>query len=175
VKHNLALNSYETVMKSLRTIPRALTLILTAFGLATSAWADDIDIFLGTSAGSADSPNIIFLIDNSPNWSRNSQHWPDNGGNQGQAELVAVSSTLSTINSTRPANVGLAMLTAYSGTAANGATPGTGGGYIRFGVRDMTNSTNRTALQNILAGIAANINSPDEKVAGMAPARPATP
>src|SRR5207253_4947474 len=48
------------------------------------------------------------------------------------------------------------------------ATPGTGGGYIRFGVRDMTNSTNRTALQNILAGIAANTTDPAEKVAGMA-------
>jgi len=159
---------HETVMNSLRKIPLALTLILGAFALATNAWADDIDIFLGTSAGTADSPNIIFLIDNSPNWSRASQHWPDNGGNQGQAELAAVSSTLNRINSTRPANVGLAMLTAYSGTAANGATPGTGGGYIRFGVRDMTNSTNRTALQNILAGIAANTTDPAEKVAGMA-------
>src|SRR5882724_9240829 len=149
------------------TVP-VLTLILSAFVVPTGARADDIDIFMGTSGGSSDAPNVIFLIDNSPNWSRNSQHWPDNGGNQGAAELAAVSSTLNRINSTRPANVGLAMLTAYSGTAANGATPGTGGGYIRFGVRDMTNSTNRTALQNILAGIAANLNSPAEKVAGMA-------
>jgi type IV pilus assembly protein PilY1 len=159
---------YETVMRTLRTIALALTLILSVLLLPTSAWADDIDIFLGTSAGNADSPNIIFLIDNSPNWSRNSQHWPDNGGNQGAAELAAISSTLNRINSTRPANVGLAMLTAYSGTTANGATPGTGGGYIRFGVRDMTNATNRTALQNILAGIAANITDPAEKVNGMA-------
>src|SRR3989440_9024250 len=155
-------------MNSLRKIPLALTLTLSAFALATSAWADDIDIFLGTSAGTADSPNIISLIDTSPNWSRNSQHWPDNGGNQGAAELAAISSTLSRINSTRPANVGLAMLSAYSGTSANGATPGTGGGYIRFGVRDMTNATNRTALQNILAGISANITDPAEKLAGMA-------
>jgi len=168
VKHNLALNLYETIMNTLRTIPLALTLTLATLVLPMSAWADDVDIFLGTSAGSADSPNIIFLIDNSPNWSRAAQHWPDNGGNQGQAELAAVSSTLSRINSTRPANVGLAMLTAYSGTNANGATPGTGGGYIRFGVRDMTNSTNRVALQNILAGISANITDPAEKVAGMA-------
>ena len=155
-------------MNPLRKIPLALTLTLSALALATSAWADDIDIFLGTSGGSADSPNIIFLIDNSPNWSRASQHWPDNGGNQGQAELAAISSTLNRINSTRPANVGLAMLSAYAGTNANGATPGTGGGYIRFGVRDMINATNRTALQNILAGISANISDPAEKLAGMA-------
>src|SRR6202047_1262587 len=117
----------------------ALSVMLGAFMVPTGVQADDIDIFLGSSAGSSDSPNIIFLIYNSPNWSRASQHWPDNGGNQGQAELTAVSSTLSKINSTRPANVGLAMLTAYSGTGTGGATPGTGGGYIRFGVRDMTN------------------------------------
>jgi len=106
-------------MKTLRRNAMALTLMLTAVVLPASAWADDIDIFLGTSGGSADAPNIIFLIDNSPNWSRASQHWPDNGGNQGQAELAAVSSTLNRINSTRPANVGLAMLTAYSGTSVS--------------------------------------------------------
>src|SRR5256886_273504 len=159
---------YETVMKTLRRNAMALTLMLTAVVLPASAWADDIDIFLGTSGGSADSPNIIFLIDNSPNWSRAAQNWPDNGGIQAQAELAAISSTLSRINSTRPANVGLAMLSAYSGTTANGATPGTGGGYIRFGVRDMTNATNRTALQNILAGISANFSGSAEKLAGMA-------
>ena len=155
-------------MRTSRTIAQALFLILSVVGLTASIQADDVDIFLGTSAGTSAAPNIIFLIDNSPNWSRASQHWPDNGGNQGQAELAAISSTLNRINSTRPANVGLAMLTAYSGSNANGATPGTGGGYIRFGVRDMTNGQNRTALQNILAGISANITDPQEKVAGMA-------
>jgi len=56
------------------------------------------------------------------------------------------------------------MLTAYSGTAANGATPGTGGGYIRFGVRDMTNSTNRTALQGTFWRHCRHITDPAEKV-----------
>ena len=155
-------------MRTSPTIAPALLLILGILGLPAATRADDIDIFLGTSAGSAAAPNIIFLIDNSPNWSRASQHWPDNGGNQGQAELAAISSTLNRINSTRPANVGLAMLTAYAGGNANGATPGTGGGYIRFGVRDMTNATNRVALQTILTGISANITDPQEKVSGMA-------
>ena len=130
----------------------------------------DTDIFMGNSSGNSDAPNIIFLIDNSPNWSRASQKWPDNGGNQGQAELNAIVTTLQKINSSRPANVGLAMLTAYGGstTASAGATPGTGGGYIRFGVRDMTVATNNVALQNILNGISNNITDPAEKVAGMA-------
>ena len=38
--------------------------------LAAPALADDIDIFLGTSGGSGDAPNVIFLLDNGPNWSR---------------------------------------------------------------------------------------------------------
>jgi len=129
--------------------------------------AGDTDIFMGNSSGNADAPNIIFLIDNSPNWSRASQHWPDNGGNQGQAELAAIISVLAQINSHRPANVGLAMLTSYAGSGANGATPGSGGGYIRFAVRDMTNGTNNTALQNILNGISNNITDPAEKLQGM--------
>jgi hypothetical protein len=130
----------------------------------------DTDIFMGNSSGNSDAPNIIFLIDNSPNWSRASQKWPDNGGNQGQAELAAIISVLQTINGKRPANVGIAMLTAYGGsaTASAGATPGTGGGYIRFGVRDMTIAANNAALQNILNGISNNITDPAEKVAGMA-------
>ena len=128
----------------------------------------DTDIFMGNSSGNSASPNIIFLIDNSPNWSRAAQQWPDNGGNQGQAELAAIVSVLKTINGKRPANVGIAMLTAYGGsaTASAGATPSTGGGYIRFGVRDMTNAQNNQALQNVLAGISNNITDPAEKIAG---------
>src|SRR2546430_6371403 len=144
---------YETVMKTLRRNAMALTLMLTAVVLPASAWADDIDIFLGTSGGSADAPNIIFLIDNSPNWSRASQHWPDNSGNQGQAELAAVSSTLNRINSTRPANVGLAMLTAHSRTTAHGATPGTRGGHHPFGVPHITHPTHRLAPQHTFSPI----------------------
>jgi type IV pilus assembly protein PilY1 len=142
----------------------ALTLILSAFVLPTVVRADDIDLFLGSQGGTINAPNIIFLIDNSTNWSRAAQHWPDSGGIQAAAELAAVSAVLNQITSTKPANVGLAMLTTYSGTTANGATPGTGGGYIRFGVRDMTVPANKIALQTILAGIAADYTGNTEKV-----------
>lgn len=134
---------------------------------STKVGADDIDIFVG-SGGSAQAPNVIFLVDNSPNWSRQAQKWPDNGGTQGVAELAAIRSVLNTIKPSDPINVGLAFLSEYAGTSAGGATPGRGGGYIRFGARDMTVAANRTALQNILAGIAANITDPNEKVGGMA-------
>ena len=32
--------------------------------------AEDIDIFTGASAGSAANPNILIVLDNSANWSR---------------------------------------------------------------------------------------------------------
>ena len=131
------------------------------------ATSQDIDIFIEPTTGTSGAPNIIFLVDNSPNWSRAAQHWPDNGGNQGQAELASISSLLDTITASKPANIGLAMLSEYAGSSANGATPGNGGGYIRFGIRDMTVAANKTALKNILTGIYNNITSPSEKLSGM--------
>ncbi|MCY1345422.1 Neisseria PilC beta-propeller domain protein [compost metagenome] len=127
--------------------------------------AEDIDVFIGVG-GRAEAPNIMVLIDNSPNWSRNSQGW-DGGQTQGKAEVMALSNVLNTVNTTNPANIGLALLTDYAGTSANGATPGTGGGYIRFGARDMTDTANRTAFQNVLAYIGNNITASTEKVGGM--------
>jgi type IV pilus assembly protein PilY1 len=156
-------------MKSNRIFKRILaSLMLAASFLMQASEAADIDIFVGASGGTAAAPNVIFLVDNSPNWSRQSQQWPDNGGNQGQAELAAITSILNTINNNTPMNIGYATLTAYAGSSSGGNTPGTGGGYIRFGVRDMSVAANRTALQNILTGINNNITDPNEKVNGMA-------
>jgi type IV pilus assembly protein PilY1 len=61
------------------------------------------------------------------------------------------------------------MLSSYSGS---GGTPGVGGGYVRFAVRDMTVAANKTALHNILmgsnssTGIYNNITDPNEKLTG---------
>ncbi len=132
-----------------------------------SGKTEDIDIFLGKSAGSADAPNVIFLIDNSPNWSRASQKWPDNGGNQGEAELAAISEVLDTLAATDEVNIGLALLSEYAGSTASGATPGNGGGYVRFGARDMTVPANKTALKAILAQLKSKVTDPQEKLSGM--------
>ncbi|MDB6043187.1 MAG: hypothetical protein JWM63_1738 [Gammaproteobacteria bacterium] len=145
-----------------------ITLCLAAAIIPVCTMADDTDIFVGSSGGMADAPNVLFLIDNSPNWSRAAQKWPDNSGIQGVAELAAIQAELSTITAAQPMNVGVALLSSYAGTTANGATPGTGGGYIRFGMRDMTIASNTTALQNILSAIKNNINDPTEKLSGMA-------
>src|SRR5437762_5920005 len=141
-----------TVMNTLRTLRLALALLI-GLSVAPGAFADDIDIFLGLSGGSADAPNVMVLIDNGPNWSRQSQGWTDPAGakiTQGVAELQALHQVLTyfgTQNPPVPVNLGLAMLT------PNSAGGSTGGGYIRFGARDMTVASNRNALQNILANI----------------------
>lgn len=154
-------------MKILHYSPFSALAICLALLAPIHSGAEDIDIFVG-KAGTASAPNVIFLVDNSPNWSRQAQHWPDNGGTQGAAELAAISNILNSITPSDPVNIGLALLSEYAGSTANGAIPGTGGGYIRFGARDMSVTANRVALQNILAGIQANITDPNEKVGGMA-------
>lgn len=138
-------------MRMLRNLQAILTLAIGAT-LASPVLADDIDIFLGRSAGTGDAPNVMFLIDNGPNWSRQSQGWtdPTTGAKitQGQAEMQAFEQVLTYLaTQNQPINVGFAMLT------PNSAGNSTGGGYIRFGARDMTVAQNRTALNNILANI----------------------
>ncbi len=131
---------------------------------AAFAHAEDIDIYTSAGAGSSGAPNIMFLIDNSANWARASQRWPDNSGNQGEAELLAIQNVLAGMTSTAAVNIGVAMYNQVGSTY---------GGYIRFGARDMSVASNRTKLSNILGGIRGNINSPNEKVAqntGEAPA-----
>ena len=146
-------------MNTLRTLRLALACVGATL-LAPSVMADDIDIFVGTSGGTADAPNIMFLVDNSPNWSRAAQHWPD-APTQGQAEVAAISQLLTYLATQNVnINVGLAELSANSGGN------GTGGGYIRFAARNMSVSANKTALQNILSIIYNNINSPSEKLSG---------
>ncbi len=158
-----------TVMNTLRTLRPALALLI-GLSVAPGAFADDIDIFLGLSGGSADAPNVMVLIDNGPNWSRQSQGWTDPAGakiTQGVAELQALHQVLTyfgTQNPPVPVNLGLAMLT------PNSAGGSTGSGYIRFGARDMTVASNRTALQNILANIVPCVGgcgSANESLSGM--------
>lgn len=151
-------------------IPKCILLILCCCTVLLSAQvrAEDVDLFAAAVSGAASAPNVIILLDNSPNWSRASQHWPDNGGNQGQAEAAAIEAAVNQLSTAGlPMNVGLAMLSEYPGDTSNGATPGTGGGYIRFGARDITVSANATALDNILSYISSNITSPSEKLSGM--------
>jgi type IV pilus assembly protein PilY1 len=122
------------------------------FGLlAGLAGADDIDLFTTPSSSSGASANVMILVDNSANWARASQQWPG-GGTQGQSELAAIASILSSIGGSS-INVGLAL--------QNGSGSTAGWGYIRFNLRDMSQAANRTALSNIALGI--DVNSSTEK------------
>ena len=76
-------------MNTLRTIKGAAMLCI-GIALAPQALADDIDIFLGASGGTGDAPNVIFLIDNGPNWSRQSQSWTDPNTGAAITQGVAV-------------------------------------------------------------------------------------
>lgn len=142
-----------------RTLPKTtrpwwrLALVL---GLAAlpAAQAEDIDIFMASmTAGEAAQPNIMIMVDNSSNWSRAAQKWPDNGGKQGAAEIQALQNVLN--SGPLPANMGFAGFTGSGGTV---------GGYMRFGIRDMGVAANKTALNNILGHIKSNVESAAEKV-----------
>jgi type IV pilus assembly protein PilY1 len=119
---------------------RVLALVLwCGFGVMPSqAMADDIDIFLGSSGGDAAAANVIFMLSNNSNWSRNDNAW--GAGSQGLAELSAISAVLDKLDPTTHINVGLAMYTP-------------GGGYIRFAPRDMAVAANKNALKAIVNGI----------------------
>lgn len=141
--------------RTLMSMTRALRwLAAGALAAAPALHAEDIDIFMANmTAGSGARPNILVMVDNSANWAREAQKWPDNGGTQGAAEMQALLNVLGSgvIN----ANMG------FAGFTGSGSSTG---GYIRFGLRDMTVAANKTALTNILTHVRNNINSSVEKV-----------
>lgn len=114
--------------KTARLLPALVATALIASPLRQAS-AEDIDLFVTAAQGSAVNPNILVVIDNSANWSRNDQGWPTL--KQGQSELRALSQIASELND--KVNFGLMMFTAGTGSNANG-------GYVRFPVQPMTSS-----------------------------------
>lgn len=124
--------------------------------IASATQAEDIDLFasgLASGAAASSLPNVIFVLDNTSNWSRQSQKWPD--GTQGQSEVQAIQTTLERIlDQGKDLNVALLEFTT-DGTANQD------GGYVRFDLQRL--SDNATALFSILQDIDQGINDPDEK------------
>lgn len=114
--------------------------------------AEDIDIFVGSSAGSADRPNVLIVLDNTSNWARQSQQWPA-GLQQGQSEVRAIKTVLSSIGN--DINVGV-MEYATVGNANDD------GGFVRYHIQEMT-PANKTALGSQMDMIFSDINGPQEK------------
>jgi type IV pilus assembly protein PilY1 len=103
-----------------------------------SGMAEDIDLFLGSSGGSAAAPQVMILMDNSNNWVSDQPN--------GKSKFMALSAVMNSV--TTPVNVGLAMFASNSPS----------GGYIRFAPRDMSIAATRTAFQNLLGQISADAN-----------------
>ena len=145
-------------------------LVLLACGLVRPSAAEDTDIFAPRADFDPGVPTIIFVLDNTANWSRVANGWPS--GTQGAAEMLAIRSVVQGL--TKPVNIGLMMFTTKTNTSnssgsANNDVPD--GAYVRFAVRPMLSGsplavTNaNTALQTIAAQMAANVGSTGEKVA----------
>ncbi|MEQ1440255.1 PilC/PilY family type IV pilus protein [Fontimonas sp. SYSU GA230001] len=135
-----------------RFVTFALSCVL---ALATfNAVSEDIDIFSVDEDNTVDNPNVLIILDNSANWSRQAQQWPG-GLTQGQSEVRAIKNVINQLPDGK-VNVGLMM---YS---TGGASADRDGGYVRFHIRTM-NGTNKATLASHLDTIFNNINSTDEK------------
>jgi type IV pilus assembly protein PilY1 len=124
---------------------------------ATTAAAEDIDIFVG-GAGGGSAANVLVIIDNTSNWADNAQHWPGNEY-QGQAELEALIAVVPKLNA--GINVGVMLFN------QNGLGNCCSGGYIRYAMRPMTPANQATLLAE-LNNILANFSDPANKAASNA-------
>lgn len=127
--------------------------VLVAVGLSCgSAYAEDIDIFVGSAGGDSSLPNVIFVLDNTSNWARQSQQWPG-GLTQGESEVRAINTSLAGL--VDKVNVGLVEFT-------TGGSAEQDGGYVRFNLQKLT-SDSKAQLGATLTTIFNNINDPIEK------------
>ena len=118
-------------------------LLAAALFAPAAGFSEDIDLFKGGAVITGQKPNVLIIVDNTINWNSNANHWP--GGKQAQEELEALSTVIGTL--TGDVRVGVMMIKDSKG-------------YVRFGLRDM-NATNRTGLQQMLSGMAANTGDND--------------
>ena len=119
---------------SIRTLCAA---IATSVCVSQAARAEDIDLFTNPSSANTIAPNILIILDNSANWSRNDQAWPT--GKQGESELRAIYNILGEATVGTNVNLGLMMLT-------SGAPDG---GYVRYAIRNMTDA-NKKAFRELI-------------------------
>ena len=121
---------------------------LAAAAAPPPARADDIDIFIDAASG-AGSPSLIFLLDNTSNFSKASQAWgpPDNEPTQGQAELDAIFAVIQQVYTNKQRDP--TAPTIHIGVAMLNANGNPGGAYLRFAPRDITVTANFNAFKNI--------------------------
>lgn len=120
-------------------LPRKLcaALLASVFLSPVPAGAEDIDLFTNPAPNAASAPNVLIIIDNSANWSRNDQAWPI--GKQGEGELKALNLLMDDPNVNTNLNLGLMM---FSSGAPDGA-------YVRYAIRPM-DPTNKAAFKEMI-------------------------
>ncbi|HKK23236.1 MAG TPA: hypothetical protein VJ947_06075, partial [Pseudohaliea sp.] len=106
--------------------------------VTATAGAEDIDLFLGIPGGSSDAPNVLFIIDNTANWSQTN----DDGVPVYEPELQALANVIAALptdeNGNALVNVGFMMFTETGGGDSN-----TAGGYVRAAIRPMTEANKK--------------------------------
>src|SRR5689334_22309970 len=114
------------------------------------ASSEDIDIFTVDESNVVAKPNVLFVLDNSANWSRNSQGWPG-GEVQGQSEADAIRTVIQEVDD--DVNIGL-MEFVTGGSASDQDSA-----FIRYHIRPMT-TANKATLSGHMTTIYGNINDP---------------
>lgn len=133
-----------------------LAVLAVLAGAPYLAQAEDTDIFVG-SPSTFDNPNVLIILDNTSNWSRQSQQWPG-GQSQGQSEANAIKTVLGSLGA-KGKNINIGLLEFATDPGSND------GGFIRYHIRPMDPATtNVTNFQTQLTTIYNNITDPKEKI-----------
>lgn len=118
---------------------------------ALSARAEDIDVFTARGQISSGRPNVLFVMDNSANWSQTA---PSGGGSIFTQEKAALNTVFSSMpvneDGTAKFNVGIMMF-----TETGGGNSGDDGGYVRAAIRAM-DTNNRTKYADLFSSLGEN-------------------
>lgn len=160
--------------KKLLTFILSFVLGLGLTSVSFNATSEDIDIFSVDIDNTVNQPNVLIVLDNSANWSRQAQQWtgceegsqfdsvtnPPPGGctsiTQGQSEVRAIQNAINEASVTSNVNIGLMLY------RTEGASGDRDHAYIRSHVRPMS-ANNKSFISNQLNTMFNNINDPVEK------------
>lgn len=133
-----------TILCNLNRLALAICCALSFTSMA--AMADDTDLFLGTSGGTAVAPRVMLMVDNTQ---VSDQNFPN--------KMAAIKNALIALaGEGTPIEVGLALF--------NPSTATKSGAYIRFAPRDITVPANLTALENIVVGAITEANKDEPEM-----------
>jgi len=123
-----------------------------ALGGSSGALAEDIDIFTA-GAGTPSLPNVLIMLDSSSNWSATLGANACNTGNMANnTKFAAEVCALRLVVDALPAEFRLGLMMF--------AETGTNGGYLRFGIRQLS-ASNKAAFKQMLENMVSNGSGTD--------------